>query len=348
MRAFRVFFLLIFSGLVSFGQLCQKERSYNKVLNSIDGHRGTAIWKMKKSSEVSDIAEHISTVAFQENNWMPAIVPGTVLNSLVYNKVYPEPYYGLNNKITSNLIPDLNKVGRDFYTYWFRTEFDLTNEEHSGKKTWLQVDGINYRAEIWLNGNLVGNVAGMFYQDLINITDYIVPGSKNVLAIKVIPVDVPGGPREGISKSWGAAGEFRNGGNGEIGKNVTMLMTVGWDFTFLDGIRDRNTGIWKEISIFTTGDVTLRHPFIKSNLFKPDYNRSAQTVSVEVYNPTFKNQKVKVKGKIENITFEKEIELFRGEVRELAFTPDEFPQLIIENPRLWWPRNKGPTGTIQS
>ena len=341
MKAFRVFFLLIFSGLVSFGQLCQKERSYCKVLNSIDGHRGTAIWKMKKAIEITENAEHISINSFQEKGWMPAIVPGTVLSSLVYNKVYPEPYYGLNNKITSNLIPDLNIAGRDFYTYWFRTEFDLAKEEYLGKRTWLQIDGINYRAEIWLNGNLVGNIAGMFYQDLIEISDYIVPASKNVLAIKVIPVDVPGGPREGISKSWGAAGEFRNGGNGEIGKNVTMLMTVGWDFTFLDGIRDRNTGIWKEISIFTTGDVTLRHPFVKSKLSIPGYNQSAQTVSVEVFNPTFRNQKVKVSGKIENVTFEKEIELFRGEVREVVFKPEEFSQLVFKNPRLWWPKNKG-------
>jgi len=296
---------------------------------------------MKKANEVADNAEHISTFGFQEKDWMPAVVPGTVLNSLVYNKVYPEPYFGLNNKITSNLIPDLNIVGLNFYTYWLRTEFDLSKDEFEGKKSWLQVNGINYRAEIWLNGNMVGNIAGMFYQDLIEISDYIVFGKKNVLAIKVLPVDVPGGPRKGTSKSWGAAGEFRNGGNGEIGKNVTMLMTVGWDFTFLDGIRDRNTGIWKEISIFTTGDVTLRHPFVKSELSKPGFNRSSQTVSVEVYNPTFKSQKVKVSGKIENNIFEKEIELFRGEIRELTFSPKDFPQLVIENPRLWWPRNKG-------
>lgn len=341
MRIFRALFLFMLAGLTTFGQIPLNERNYCKVLNSIDGHRGTAIWKMKKATEITENAEHISINSFQEKGWMPAIVPGTVLSSLVYNKVYPEPYYGLNNKITSNLIPDLNIAGRDFYTYWFRTEFDLAKEEHLGKRTWLQIDGINYRAEIWLNGNLVGNIAGMFYQDLIEISDYIVPASKNVLAIKVIPVDVPGGPREGISKSWGAAGEFRNGGNGEIGKNVTMLMTVGWDFTFLDGIRDRNTGIWKEISIFTTGDVTLRHPFVKSKLSIPGYNQSAQTVSVEVFNPTFRNQKVKVSGKIENVTFEKEIELFRGEVREVVFKPEEFSQLIFKNPRLWWPKNKG-------
>jgi mannosylglycoprotein endo-beta-mannosidase len=60
-----------------------------------------------------------------------------------------------------------------------------------------------------------------------------------------------------------------------------------------------------------------------------------------VCNPGFKSQKVKIIGKIEEITFSKEVELFRGEVKELTFTPEEFPQLIIKNPRLWWPRNKG-------
>ncbi len=341
MKLLTTFLIVLIAFSPSFAQEAMKQRIYSKVLNSTDGHNGSFVWKMKKSNELKENAEHISTSEFQEKDWIPAIVPGTVLNSLVYNKIYPEPYYGLNNKITSNLIPDLKNVGRDFYTYWFRTEFDLSKAEFDGKHTWLQVDGINYRAEIWLNGNMVGNIAGMFYQDLIDITDYIVSGRKNVLAIKVLPVDVPGGPRVGTSKSWGATGEFRNGGNGEIGKNVTMLMSVGWDFTFLDGIRDRNTGIWKEISVFTTGDVTIRHPFVKSELSKPGYNRSSQTISVEVYNPTFKNQKVKISGKIENITFEKEIELFRGEVRKLAFTPEEFPQLVIPNPRLWWPRNKG-------
>lgn len=82
----------------------------------------------------------------------------------------------------------------------------------------------------------------MFIQDYIDVTDFVKVGEKNGLAIKVYPVDVPGSAKP---KSWGAAGEFHNGGNGNIGLNTTMLMTVGWDFTFMDGIRDRNTGIWK-------------------------------------------------------------------------------------------------------
>ena len=78
-----------------------------------------------------------------------------------------------------------------------------------------------------------------------------------------------------------------------------MLMTVGWDFTFLDGIRDRNTGIWKDISFFKTNDVMLKSPFVKSTLKKPSYDESAQVVSVEVVNPGFGSQKVTVSGEVE-------------------------------------------------
>lgn len=308
-------------------------------LDSKSGHNGDFSWQMYKADEIKDPAEKISRPGYQSGEWMPAIVPGTVLNSLVHNKVYPEPYYGLNNKLDKDIIPDLAKVGREFYTYWFRTEFNIP-ESYKDKIVWLQVDGINYRAEIWVNGQLLSCMSGMFRQDYINITDYAQVGKANALAIKVYPVDVPGTIKP---KRWGAVGEFHNGGDGNIGLNTTMLMSVGWDFTFNDGIRDRNTGIWKNISLYATDKAVLRNPFIKSDLAKPSYDLSRQTVSVEVTNPTQQKVKCLVKGEIvgENISFSKEIEMFRGERKEVTFTADEFPQLIIKNPRLWWPLFKG-------
>ena len=311
-------------------------------LDSEIGHQGDYQWKMIKAGDATDPGEKISLSNYATANWMPAIVPGTVLNSLVYNQKYPEPYYGINNKIESKLIPDISETGRDFYTYWFRTDFTVP-QSFKGKTVWLQLDGINYRAEVWVNGNLLSTMNGMFIQDYIDVTDFVKIGGKNGLAIKVYPVDVPGSAKP---KSWGAAGEFHNGGNGNIGLNTTMLMTVGWDFTFMDGIRDRNTGIWKNISLYATGRVALRHPFVKSELRKPDYDQARETVSVEIINPSTSNRVIscKVKGEIvgENITFEKTFRLMRGEEKTATFSPEEFPQLIINSPKLWWPVNKGP------
>lgn len=318
-------------------------RDYLFTLKSSDRHGGDYSWTMKKASEVTLRAEDLSKDGCQLDGWDKAIVPGTVLNSLVYNGVYPEPYFGLNNKISSGLIPDLNDVGREFYTYWFRTSFggvDFGKDE----RVWMQIDGVNYRAEFWMNGKMVFNMAGMFRQEFVDVTDYLHKDKTNVLAVKVYPVDEPGGPRQqGNAKSWGAVGEFRNGGNGEIGKNVSMLMTVGWDFTYLDGIRDRNTGIWRDIKFYKTGKVMLRHPFVKSELDKPGYDRAAETVSVEVKNPGFGTQKVKVRGEIlgEGIVFEKNVTVLRGMTETVNFNAEDFPQLVIDNPRLWWPVNKG-------
>ncbi len=346
MKKILLVLVLIFSPTVFFAQNVIKERTYNDVLTSTDGHGGKFVWKMKKANELKVKTEDISTNKINPTDWLPAIVPGTVLNSLVYNKVYPEPYYGLNNKLESNLIPDLYHAGRDFYTYWFRTEFSLDKDLFSKKKIWMKIDGINYRSEIWLNGSLVASTAGMFLESQIDITENVSLDKQNVLAIKVFPIDAPGTIRPKGGKAISALNnEFQNGGNGEIGKNVTQLMTVGWDFTFLDGIRDRNTGIWKDISIFTTGEVILRHPFVKSEFPKSRYDEAKQTISVEISNPNaqWKTQNVKIVGEIEgeNITFEKDVKLIRGQQKEITFTADEFPQLNIKNPRLWWPINKG-------
>lgn len=304
-------------------------------------HQGTADWKMARFQDIREGGEKLSDPAFDDASWMEAIVPGTVLNTLVYNKVYPEPYYGLNNR-RGGAIPDLSEAGRDFYTAWFRTEFDLP-ESYRGKNIWLRLEGINYRSEVWVNGSLLATTGGMFKEERVNITDYSRPGQRNALAIKVLPVDVPGKP---MLKPWGAPGEFHNGGDGAIGLNTTMLMSVGWDFTFMDGVRDRNTGIWKGVSIYTTGPIEMLWPVIRSTLDKPGFDRSREQVGVTLVNPSIEMAPVPVtvKGEIvgEGITFEKDVLVNRGEQLEVSFTPEEYAQLIIDNPRLWWPVNKGP------
>lgn len=313
-----------------------KDRIY---LDSKEGHNGDFVWMMKKAGEITAAAESISDTNYSDKNWLPAIVPGTVLNSLVFNKIFPEPYFGINNRLGSERIPDIAETGRDFYTYWFHTNFTLP-ESYQHKNVWLQIDGINYRAEIWVNGNLVSTVSGMFQQTCVDISDFVHIGAKNGLAIKVYPIDIPGTNK---AKPWRARGENKNGGDGNIGLNTTMLMSVGWDFTFKDGIRDRNTGIWKSISLFATDKVSIRHPFVKSAFPKPGYHQANETLSVELVNAAMKTVKCKVKGEIlgESIYFEKTFSMIRSEEKKLVFPPEEFPQLRIQNPRLWWPVSKG-------
>lgn len=314
-----------------------------QTLDSRLGHGGDQVWRMSRAGEVTAQAKSLSSAGFDDSAWMEAIVPGTVLTSLVKNGVYPEPYYGTVNKLSEKKIPDITEVGREFYTYWFRTEFDTPSLEE-GERLWLRPEGINYRAEWWFNGHLVSVMAGMFNDDRIDITDFVAKDGRNALAVLVKPVDIPGTT---MPKPWGAPGENRNGGDGDIGWNTTQLMTVGWDFSYDDGIRDRNTGIWKSVRIFKTGPVAMRSPFVKSSL-SPGFDTASETITVELVNPAsgFRdNEPVKclVEGEIEGtgIRFGKEVSLIRGEEPVVTFSPEEYPQLIIRNPKLWWPKNKG-------
>lgn len=305
------------------------------------GENGGTAWHMQKAGEAGT-GETVSSASYQPAGWLPAIVPGTVLNSLVHNKLYPEPYFGDINRRSRNLIPDLYTSGKEVYHYWFRTEFKVPSKLKR-EKLWLKLHGINYRAAVWMNGKKLGTMAGMFEAGEFDITGIASRKGKNVLAIDVSPVDFPGDAYRKNKKRTGAAGENNNGGDGEIGKNVTMLMSVGWDFTAPDGIRDRNTGIWRDVELYSTGNVLLQHPFVQTVLPLSDTSSSMQTVSVTLKNAAPTRQSGTLSGVIAGttISFSTNISLQPGEIKQVIFRPEDYPQLRMMHPKLWWPVHKG-------
>lgn len=304
-------------------------------------HGGKYKWQIQKTGKVAASGEVVSSYNYKAETWSDGVVPGTVLTSLVQDKTYPDPYYGDLNRRSNKVIPDIADVGREFYHYWYRTNFEIP-ANFNGKRVWLKLHGINYKSEVWFNGNKLGNLNGMFNTKSFDITD-LVSSKSNTLAIDVSPVDVPGSSGPKNQKSNGAVGENSNGGNGEIGKNVTMLMSVGWDFTLPDGVRDRNTGIWRDIEVYATGNVVLENPFVQTKIPLPDTTSAKQTVSVEVLNATNTVQKGILKGIIVETkgTFHQEITLEPNERRTVIFSPEDYKALQLKKPKLWWPINKG-------
>ena len=267
--------------------------------------------------------------------WMPAVVPGTVLTTLVKNGLVPDPYRGLNNKVEERKIPDLVD-NRGFYEATFRAKVDLP-VDWTNRVVWMRPAGINYRSEIYLNGKLATSTHGMFSRNAVDVSPFVKAGAANDLVVTVWPVDHPGTTRP---KAWGAAnGEWRNGGDGEIGRDVTMLMSAGWDFTFNDGVRDRNTGIWRNIVFFATDTVRLDSPYVRTKI-NEDFSEAELFLEVDLQN-TSNDWDSEAKGALvaevagTDVRFKKRIRMFRGERRT------EFLTAKIKNPRLWWPRNKG-------
>ena len=188
-------------------------------------------WKMQDVARVPDAGEAVSSAGFAADSWYRATVPGTALTTLVDNHVYPEPLYGENNR--PETIPE--SLART--SYWYRAVLDVPRT-FAGKHVWLNFDGINYSAVVWVNGIQVGTMRGAFRRGAFDISANVRPGRKAVIAVLVSPQPHPGDPHEHTLR----AGMGLNGGITAI-DGPTFLSTIGWDW--IPAIRDRDAGIWR-------------------------------------------------------------------------------------------------------
>ena len=207
-------------------------------------------WQMQDSAKVTAAAPIVSSTGFHPQGWYVATVPGTVLTTLVNNKVYPEPLYGENMR---EIPESLNKT-----SWWYRTTFNVP-KEFKGRHFWLHFAGINYSAEIWVNAHQAGTMKGAFIRGDFDITEFVKPGKSAVLGVLVAPQPHPGVPIEHNV----ANGVGKNGGDTAI-DGPTFLSTIGWDW--LPAIRDRDTGIWLPVTLDATGPVIVKDPFVTADL----------------------------------------------------------------------------------
>ena len=257
--------------------------------------------------------------------WHDATVPGTVLTTLVDEGVYPEPTYGLDNMA----IPEW--LSRE--DYWYRNEFTVP-ASLAGRTLTLTLNGVNYSADVWLNGRQLGTVRGAFRRGIFDVTSLVEAGRPNALAVRISPVPHPGIPHEESI----AAGAGPNGG-AMCYDGPTFFCMEGWDW--IPGIRDRGTGLWQDVVLHAGGPVTIGDVQVKTDLPLPDVSRADVIVAADLANNTGVEQKATVKGRFEGVSFEKAVSLGAGERRTLTFAPAEFPQLAVASPRLWWPNGYG-------
>ena len=282
-------------------------------------------WKLQEAPAVSAAVAQISAPGFNAGGWMRATVPGTVLESMIQDGVYPDPDYGLNNMV----IPErLNKQD-----YWYRNEFPAPAPliPAPGSHVELCFGGINYRAEIWLNGTRLGTVKGAFKRGMFDVTDVL--KAQNVLVVRVSPPPHPGIPQEQSV----TAGPGENGGSMEI-DGPSFLATEGWDW--IPAIRDRNTGLWQPVTLKITHSLKIGDPRIVSTFPQHDYSKATLAIDVPVSNQSKQPVNATLRASAEGIALEKTVLLPPGE-STVALTAREFPELLVEKPRLWWPNGYG-------
>ncbi|MCG8309574.1 MAG: glycoside hydrolase family 2 [Cytophagales bacterium] len=259
-------------------------------------------WQIISSKEITEDGKAVSTTGRSTANWINTKVPTTVLAALIEAGIYKDVFYGDN----------LAKIPTQPFEipWWYRKEFTIKNFNSKSEELRLLIDGINYRANIWLNGRQIASqdtLYGAFRQFEIDITQYV--QADNVLAFEIIPPK----PRD------------------------FYMGFVDWAPT----PPDKYMGIYREVRLKRTGKVAIDHPFVKTDVNTKTLNGARLSVSAELSNFSSDEKTVSVTGKIEEIQFKKDFVLGPNERKTVLFTPKDVPQLDMKNPRLWWPNGLG-------
>ena len=278
-------------------------------------------WALQSSAKVSATGEALSSPdsAFRPEDWIEANVPTTVVAAQIKNGLLPDPFFGMNLR----QYPGVSyPIGANFSNvamprdspyaapWWYRKEFTLTGVV-ANKTVWLNFRGINYRANIFLNGKQIANsnqVAGAWRTYEFDVTSAVRQGT-NVLAVQV----------------W--APTERN----------LAITFVDWN----PAPPDKEMGLWRDVYLTTSGPVALRHPAVLSKVDSPANDAAHLTVIAQLKNASDHPVAGTLRGKIEGIEFAQPVELAAGESKDVTFSPAQYPQLNFSHPRLWWPEQMG-------
>jgi len=281
-------------------------------------------WAVQSSAKVSGGGEQVSSPGFDASGWYKTTAPKTVFAVLVENGVYKDPYFGMNLRSIPGIeypiggqLANLDMPAGSPYAvpWWYRREFEVP-KQFKGRTVWMSFRGLNYRAEIWINGKKVAGsdeVVGAFRRYEFDVTAFVHEGGKNVVALAV------SAPKAG-----------------ELG-----ITFVDWN----PAPPDKDMGLWQEVTLSESGPVSIRHAFVASKLDLPSTEKAHLTIRAQLQNASASPVKGTLKGKITGggkpIEFSQSVELNAKESREVVLAPDTIAALNIEKPRLWWPFQMG-------
>ncbi|MGW3289720.1 glycosyl hydrolase 2 galactose-binding domain-containing protein, partial [Streptomyces sp. NPDC001002] len=260
----------------------------------------------------------LSKSSADTSRWLPATVPGTVTTSLVDQGHLPDPVAGFNNLHVPEALSR--------HSWWYRREFHLPKglRTGAGRHIWLEFDGVNHKADVWLNGSSVGEVAFTFARAAFDVTKLLATGgdAAQALAVRITPMPFPGSPGD-----KGPAGlAFVDAGANMMNRNSpTYLASSGWDW--MPAVRDRAAGIWNHVRLRSTGAAVIGDPRVDTRLPDlPDTGTAELTITVPVKNADTADRKVTVSAAFKGVRLAKTVTIAGGETTDVVFAPADNPQ----------------------
>ena len=281
-------------------------------------------WRLQRASLVNATGEELSQSGFKNEDWLIASVPATTLASYVNAGAVPDPNYSDNQLQVSDSF---------FYSdFWYRDEF-IAPKVDPGKHVWLNFDGIDWKANVFLNGRKLGRIEGAFTRKRFDVAGSLHAGQANFLAVLVEKNSTPGSITE---KTFDSPG--KNGGALGL-DNPTFHASIGWDW--IPTVRGRDTGIWSGVSLTVSGPVTIENPFVATSLPLPDTSRADIAMDITLQNHESQPQTGTLRGRFGDVAFDQPVSIEASGQTTVKLNPSNQPALRLRDPKLWWPNGYG-------
>jgi exo-1,4-beta-D-glucosaminidase len=277
-------------------------------------------WQIQSSAKVGTDGAAISAVSYRPVGWYRATVPSTVVGTLVEDSVFRDPFFGMNMRsipgttfaIGANFVHTAMEPTSPYYVpWWYRTTFTVPTTMR-GRHITLNFDGINYRANVWLNGHRLADssaIAGTYRRYALDVTNLLNASGTNAVAIEVFAPTPPD-----LQTTW-----------------------VDWN----PSPPDKDMGIWQPAYLSATRGVVIEYPAVVSKVDAATLRSAQLTVLTGLRNVTGDSVRGTLRGRIGTVNFSRPVALGPHDSALVRFAPDTFPQLRFTNPRLWWPAELG-------
>jgi exo-1,4-beta-D-glucosaminidase len=302
----RLFSMLAVAFIVSFLGVQSPARGQDA--DSRTDGRLSANWRIQSATEADSDGAMISSGMFTARKWHLTDIPSTVLSALVKDGTYTHIYFGTNFAAIP-VAPFTN-------AWWYRKEFAVSADQ-AGECADLIFEGINYRANVWLNGARIASADdtfGAFRTFEFNVSGHLNAGG-NVLAVEVFP------PKPG---------------------DFTMGF-VDWN----PKPPDRNMGLFRPVKLHFFKAVAIKNVFVESKIDHDDWRQAELTVCADLVNRASNAEETTISGMIGKHAFTEKFTLRAGETRSVKITPDEHPELKFTDAKLWWPWELGEPNLYQ-
>lgn len=236
--------------------------------------------------------------------WLPASVPGSVLDDLWRAGEVPDPYVE-RNSLAAEWVPQR--------TWVYRREIDVPPPDRAGRAR-LRFDGLDHAGHVFLDGSPVGSHAGMFVPFELDVTDRVASGGRHLMAVVV---------------------EAAPDSEPQVGRTSRVRvhksrMGYGWDFC----PRLVHQGLWQSVRLDLVGAVSIRDVWA-SPILSADLRRASVRVRVRV--DAAGAARVRVEVSLDGPTAGMggtTVDLPAGECEVLV-------ELDVREPVLWWPNGAG-------